>query len=74
MQAWPLFYESNSSGRSMQVEISADLGDSFLVRCGEKTAEIDCPESGSCTTTIPQYALIKKSDFWAGNEAYTYFS
>lgn len=74
MQAWPLFYESSSSGRSMQVEISADLGDSFLVRCGEKTAEIDCPESGSCTTTIPQYALIKKSDFWAGNEAYTYFS
>lgn len=74
VQSWPLFYESSASGRLMQVEILTDCGDSFLVRCGENPIEVTYAESGTYTMINSKYALIKKSDFWHGNETYTYFS
>lgn len=74
VEPWPLYYDSVAAVRPIQVEILAAQSDTFLIRCGINTIDVQYDEYGAYTMLNSQYATITKTDFWNGSENYTYFS
>ena len=62
-------------GDEKNVYILAETSDAFLVRNGVEEKEITVVDNtgvpSSLMASIPQYALIQKSDYWNGVSAYT---
>lgn len=74
MESWPLYYDSPEATHPMQAEILAVQDDNFLVRCGTRTLDVESGDSETDTMTIPNYAMMQKSDFWNGTENYRNFT
>lgn len=68
-------YRPTLTGVILYNHILAETSDAFLVRNGVEEKEITVVDNtgvpSSLMASIPQYALIQKSDYWNGVSAYT---